>query len=78
MKIAVVREIREGERRVALVPESCRKLVKAGIEIAVERGAGEAAYFPDGAFVEAGAAVEIDAAGLLGSADLVLKVQPPA
>jgi len=78
MKIAVVKEIRDGERRVALVPESCRKLVKAGIEVAVESGAGEAAYFPDHAFVEAGAATGSDAAGLLGSADLVLKVQPPA
>ena len=40
MKIAVPREIREGERRIALVPESCRKLVKAGIEVSIESGAG--------------------------------------
>ena len=78
MKIAVPREIREGERRVALVPESCGKLAKAGIRVAVESGAGEAAFFPDDAYREAGAAVETDIAGLLGSADLVLKVQPPA
>jgi len=78
MKIAVVREIREGERRVALVPESCAKLVKAGIRVAVESGAGEAAYFPDRSFVDAGATIENDAAGLLGSADFVLKVQPPS
>jgi NAD(P) transhydrogenase subunit alpha len=78
MNIAVVREIRDGERRVALVPESCRKLVHAGIRVAVETGAGEAAFFPDRSFVEAGATIEGDAAGILGSADLVLKVQPPA
>ncbi|MGE5663316.1 MAG: Re/Si-specific NAD(P)(+) transhydrogenase subunit alpha [Deltaproteobacteria bacterium] len=78
MKIAVTKEIREGERRVALVPESCRKLVQAGIRVAVESGAGDAAFFSDRSFVEAGATVEGDAAGLLGSADLVLKVRPPA
>lgn len=78
MKIAVVREIREGERRVALVPESCGKLVKAGVRVAVESGAGEAAYFPDRSFVDAGATMENDVAGLLGSADFVLKVQPPS
>ncbi|MGE5189237.1 MAG: Re/Si-specific NAD(P)(+) transhydrogenase subunit alpha [Gemmatimonadota bacterium] len=78
MEIAVVREIREGERRVALVPESCRKLVQAGIRVSVERGAGEAAFVSDRSLVEAGAALGDDAAGLLASADLVLKVRPPA
>ncbi len=78
MRIAVPREIREGERRVALVPESCARLAKAGIGVAVEAGAGEASFFPDGAYREAGASVEADADGLPGSADLVLKVQPPA
>ncbi len=78
MKIAVVREIREGERRVALVPESCGKLAKAGIRVAIESGAGERAFFPDASYAAAGAAIEGDAAALLGSADLVLKVQPPA
>lgn len=78
MRIAVPREIREGERRVALVPESCRKLAKAGIEVAVERGAGTEAFFPDDAYRESGAAVEAGAAELLGKADFVLKVQAPA
>jgi len=77
MKIAVPREVLEGERRVALVPESCGKLVKAGIAVAVESGAGEASFFPDPAYRDAGAAVESDAAGLLRGADFVLKVQPP-
>ncbi len=78
MKIGVVREIRDGERRVALVPESCAKLVKAGIRVAVESGAGGAAFFPDDSYRQAGADVEGDAAGLFASADFVLKVQPPA
>ena len=78
MKVAVAREIREGERRVALVPESCGKMVKAGIEVAVESGAGEAAFFPDDSYREAGAKIETDVTSLLGGADLVLKVLPPA
>ena len=78
MRIAVPKETREGERRVALVPETCKKLVKAGIEVVIESGAGQAAYLSDAAYVEAGAKVEADLANLLGGADFVLKVQPPA
>jgi len=77
MKVAVPREIREGERRVALVPESCRKLVKAGLEVVVETGAGDEAYIPDEAYADAGATRAGDARELLGGADLVLKVHPP-
>src|SRR5882724_1984109 len=78
MRIAVPKESAPRELRVALVPESCKKLAQAGYQIAVERGAGEAAGFPDSTYRDVGAAVETDAAGLLGSADLVLKVNPPA
>src|SRR4030042_4206767 len=77
MRIGVPKEIRPGERRVALVPESCRKLVNAGIEVNVETGAGEAAFFPDAAFREAGAGVLSGPQPLLAPADLVVKVQPP-
>ncbi len=78
MRIVVPLEIRSGERRVALVPESVRKLVKAGIAVSVERGAGEHAFFADSEFAEAGAALEADAAALYAGADLVVKVQAPA
>ncbi|MFI5168388.1 MAG: Re/Si-specific NAD(P)(+) transhydrogenase subunit alpha [Thermoanaerobaculales bacterium] len=78
MRIGVPREIRAGERRVALVPESVKKLVKAGIAVTVERGAGESAFFTDSQFAEAGATMEEDATALFGGADLVLKVQAPA
>ena len=47
MKIAVLREIRADETRVALDPESCKKLVALGLDVAVEAGAGIAANFPD-------------------------------
>src|SRR6267142_4131976 len=78
MRIAVPRESAPGERRVALVPESCKKLIPIGYDIAVESSAGDAAGFPDSAYVDAGAAVQSDPAALLGAADLVLKVAAPA
>src|SRR6202165_4349625 len=77
MRIAVPRETAPGERRVALVPESCKKLIQAGYEISIESDAGEAAGFADAAYRELGVAVESDPAVLLGSADLVLKVNAP-
>ena len=77
MRIAVPKETAPGERRVALVPESCKKLVQAGYEISIESSAGESAGFADAAYRELGVVVESDAAALLGAADLVLKVGPP-
>jgi NAD(P) transhydrogenase subunit alpha len=77
MRIGVPRETAPGERRVALVPESCKKLIQAGYEVAVEAGAGVAAGFSDDAYREVSARMEPDAAALLGAADLVLKVNPP-
>ena len=78
MRIAVPRETAPGEQRVALVPESCKKLTQAGYEIAIESGAGEAAGFADSSYTEAGAILVSDPASLLGSADIVLKVAAPA
>jgi NAD(P) transhydrogenase subunit alpha len=77
MRIAVPKETAPGERRVALVPESCKKLITAGYEIAIEPVAGDAAGYTDDEYREAGAAVRTDPASLLGSADLVLKVTAP-
>jgi NAD(P) transhydrogenase subunit alpha len=78
MRIAVLKETAPGERRVALVPESCKKLTQAGYEIAIESGAGQSAGYPDGGYSEVGAAITSSPQELLGSADLVLKVGPPA
>lgn len=78
MKIAVPRESWPGENRVALVPESSKKLIQAGIEVAVESGAGEKAFYPDVAYREAGVQIVPDVKQLLSDADFVLKVQPPA
>jgi len=78
MKIAVLKETRPDERRVALTPESCKKLAQAGYALAIESGAGAAAYFTDDAYREVGCSVEADAVTLAAAADLVLKVNPPA
>lgn len=78
MRIAVVRETAPGERRVALVPESVKKLVQAGYRVGIEAGAGVEAGYGDTAFQEAGAELGYGRDGLVGSADLLIKVGPPA
>jgi len=78
MRIGVPKETAPGERRVALVPESCKKLKSAGYEVTLESGAGADSGYPDGAYREVGVALESDPATILGAADLVLKVGPPA
>lgn len=77
MRIAVLKEREPGETRVALVPEAVGRLVQRGLTVLVEQGAGEAAYFPDGAYSAAGAQIVSDPATLLAQADVVLKVAPP-
>jgi NAD(P) transhydrogenase subunit alpha len=78
MRIGVPKETSAGERRVALVPESGKKLIQAGYTISVEAGAGDAAGFSDTAYREAGVTIWDDPAALLSSADLVLKVNAPS
>ena len=75
MQIGVPKETTAGERRVALTPDSVARLVKAGTQIAVERGAGRAAFFPDEAYTSAGATLT-DGDTAFG-ADVVVKVQKP-
>ncbi len=76
MRIAVLRETARGERRVALTPDGVARLVKQGHEVGVERGAGEAAGFLDGAFEAAGGVARERAAALDG-AEAILAVQRP-
>jgi H+-translocating NAD(P) transhydrogenase subunit alpha len=74
MKVGVPRERASGERRVALVPEMVSRLAGSGFEIALERGAGAEAAFPDGSYEQAGASVVDDPY----DADAVVKVQKPS
>jgi NAD(P) transhydrogenase subunit alpha len=59
------------------VPESVKKLVKAGHAVSIQAGAGEPAFYPDAEYRDAGATIEGDLGAMLGSADFVLKVAPP-
>lgn len=76
VKLAVIKESRSGEHRVAIVPEVAAKLARTGVDVVVQADAGEAARFSDAAFVEAGATVVPDAAAALAGADFVAHVQP--
>ena len=76
MKVAVVKESAPGERRVALVPETVPRLVQAGLEVLVEEGAGDGAWFPDSAYTAAGAAVT-SADDLYATADVILTATRP-
>jgi NAD(P) transhydrogenase subunit alpha len=74
MRIAVPREIKSGEKRVALVPDIISKLTKAGLEVVIETGAGVAAQFSDKQFSDAGA--QVKSTNVITDADVVLSVQP--
>ena len=77
MKVGVAKESAPGETRVAVVPDTARRLVDDGVEVLVERGAGEAATFADPAYEEAGARV-VSPDGLYEEADVVCKVRKPS
>jgi NAD(P) transhydrogenase subunit alpha len=77
MRVAVPRETAPGERRVALVPDVVQRLAADGFEIAVERGAGEAAGFGDDAFAAAGASLTEPGTAAPGGA-AVARVAPPS
>ncbi len=77
MIVAIPKETFPGENRVALVPANVPALVKAGVEIAVESGAGASAFQQDEAYISQGAKVENDRARLLSRADTVLMVRGP-
>ena len=77
MKIAVLKERRPEETRVAASPDTVKKLVQLGAAVSVETGAGGFAAFSDGAYEAAGATIAPDFATALANADVVLKVQRP-
>jgi len=77
MKAAVLKELAAGEKRVAAVPATVEKMVKAGIEVCLQSDAGVASGFQDGEYREAGARVEPSPDAALEGAGLLLKVQKP-
>src|SRR5580765_7444398 len=77
MNVAVPKESRPGERRVAATPESVIRLKKLGFDVLVESQAGAGASFNDEDYANAGATIVADARQLWSQADILLKVQPP-
>lgn len=75
--IAVPKELAQGEKRVATVPEVVQKLTKSGHEIRIEHDAGTSSYYPDDLFTAAGAKIAFSRTDLLNGAQIVLRVQPP-
>ncbi len=78
MKLAVPKECRPGERRVAVTPENVARLIKRGFAVAVEHDAGAAASFGDDDYAAAGAEIVADTRAIWHAGDIILKVQPPA
>ncbi|HJT39813.1 MAG TPA: NAD(P)(+) transhydrogenase (Re/Si-specific) subunit alpha, partial [Sphingobium sp.] len=76
MKIAIIKELAEGERRVAGTPETVKKFVGLGAQVAVEAGAGLAAAIADADYAAMGATVA-DRAATVAGADIILGVQGP-
>ncbi len=74
--VGAVKESAAGERRVALVPDAVGRLTALGLDVLIEAGAGAAAFFPDAAYVQAGAAI-VSATELYEKSDVVLCVGPP-
>ena len=77
MKIAIPKERRAGEDRVAASPDTVKKYVGMGFDVVVESGAGIGAAVPDALFTAAGAQIAPDAGAALADADIVLKVTRP-
>ncbi|MGR0482792.1 MAG: Re/Si-specific NAD(P)(+) transhydrogenase subunit alpha [Candidatus Electronema sp. V4] len=77
MRIAVMKEIHPGERRVPLLPVTAEKLVKLGAELVIESGLGQSCRFEDAAYEKAGATVSAARRDLLQSADMVLRLRKP-
>jgi NAD(P) transhydrogenase subunit alpha len=76
-QVFIAKESLPGELRVAATPETIKRYIKDGLQIVVQAGAGAGANIADTAYADAGATIAGDAKAAWGSADLVLKVQPP-
>lgn len=77
MKLAVPKEIWPGEKRVAVTPDTVKKLIGLGFDVAIEAGAGINAAIPDDRFADAGATIAKTMKTTVKDADVILKVRPP-
>jgi NAD(P) transhydrogenase subunit alpha len=77
LTIGIPKEIMKGERRVAAIPETVKKIVSEGASVLVEKDAGVGSYFADAAYKKAGAKIVNDAAEVFAKSDIILKVKEP-
>lgn len=77
MVVGIPKEIMNGERRVSAIPETVAKMVADGLQVLVQKSAGEGSYFSDEQYEKAGAVLVADPAELYDKADLILKVKEP-
>jgi len=77
LTIGIPKEIMKGERRVAAIPDTVRKMVAEGAAVIVEEGAGSGSYFSDEDYKEAGATLFGDVEALFRESDIILKVKEP-
>ncbi len=76
MNIAIVKESKDFERRVALTPDICKQLINSGFECSVEKGAGASSFFKDAAYADFGCKIVDSKSDLIKNADVVVKVNP--
>lgn len=77
MKLGIPKEVHPDERRVAITPQTVKRMKKLGFEILVETGAGDKASFPDAAYEEAGCEIAPNAKAVWSGADVILKLREP-
>lgn len=77
MQIGVLKEIHPGENRVAVIPDTVKKLVKLGAELTVEAGLGQGSGFADDEYADAGAAVGSNRDEILAQSDIILRIRKP-
>ena len=77
MRLVIPKESLSGERRTSATPETVKKMIRLGAEVAIESGAGAAVGFSDDVYAELGAEIVSDRAALLSSADMVLRLRKP-
>ena len=77
MRIVIPRESVAGERRTSATPETVKKMIRLGADVAIESGAGAAVGYDDSLYSDLGAEIVSDRAALMGSADMVLRLRKP-
>lgn len=75
--LGIPTEIKQNEKRVALIPAHVQQLVQAGVKVFIQQGAGERAGFADSDYTAAGATLQPDSASLYAAANLIVKVKEP-